>query len=110
MSAPISVGSSIAPSTNAESGGPFDVQSDIVFSGGYVGGFYPTDPYTTSVTQIPTAEATGQGSVSGPGISAGASTPTASATNSAIAGLSLTTWLLIGGVAVAVWWYVKHKK
>ena len=109
MSIPISVGISGAQAADAQSGGPFDVQSDIVFGnsgfswGGSSGGsapYAPYDPYSTSTSQTPTSSATG----SGPAL---ANTPGGLASGSS----SIYLWLALAAAGgFGIWILMKHKK
>jgi hypothetical protein len=98
------------------SGGPFDVQSDIVFGnsgwnyGGSAGGTAQNSPYqgySPNVTQTPTSEATGTGSIVPSG-----SVPAQTTPGSLTSTSSSSTLLYIGlaAAAVGVVWYIyKHK-
>lgn len=112
MSIPISVGISGAQAADAQSGGPFDVQSDIVFGnsgfswGGSSGGsapYAPNDPYSTSTSQTPTSSATGSGPAlaNAPGGVSGVAT----------SGSSIYLWLALAAAGgFGIWILMKHKK
>lgn len=109
MSTPISVGISGSQATDATSGGPFDVQSDIVFSGGSA--YYsPYDPASQTTTQTPTSSATGTGSAgasnatgASPGTTTGSSSTGSSSNN-------LMLILLVTGAVIAGYFIYKHGK
>lgn len=87
------------------SGGPFFVDASIVFGDRY-GGDNPYMGYSPNVTQTPRSDATGTGSIL-PSGSSPAQTVTGGLTG-ALGGSSMTTWLLLGGAAVAAWLIYKH--
>ena len=105
MSIPISVGIAGSRATSDMSGGPFFVDASIVFGDRYAGD-NPYQGYSPNVSQTPTSEATGQGAIL-PSGSVPAQTVTGGLTG-ALGGSSTTTWLLLGGAAVAAWLIYKH--
>ena len=102
---PISLGIAGSRATSDLSGGPFFVDASIVF-GDRAASDSPYMGYSPDVTQTPTAEATGTGSILPSGTGQGASIP--GTVSAATGGSSMMTWLLIGGGLIAAWLIYKN--
>jgi PAB1-binding protein PBP1 len=108
VSIPINVGLSGASALASPAGGPFDVMSDIVFSGA-MASYAPYDPWAASPTQTPTSSATGQGQ-------AGANAPLLGgiAGGAGLLGASSSPvylWIALAAAGgLGLWLMLRHKK
>lgn len=103
ISVPISVG---VQATSGNDLGPFNVQGDIVFSGGSAWN-YANQPTTNPFTQTPTDTPTAAMGSASPNVGVSGTGP---GSGTAITSSFLLPLLLLAGVGVGIWYYMKHKK
>lgn len=107
---PINVGLSGAQATDATSGGPFDVMSDIVFSGASAS-YTPYDPFAVTTTQTPTSSATGQGTAAANAPAGSLLGATGLLGGVATSSSSVYLWIALAVAGGAgIWLLMRHKK